>query len=54
MGNGVSEFVAWQSVLPIVMAALTMIMAKWLSQFWAQSTLHRTARVVSKLGPRRQ
>jgi hypothetical protein len=55
MEHGLSSVVAWQTVVPVVMGAITIFMAKWLSHFWAQSAVERTVRVVSRLGahPRR-
>jgi hypothetical protein len=42
--------VGWQSVLPLTICIITIAMAKWYSQYWAQLTARRTAKVVSKLG----
>ena len=52
MANGLSSVVAWQTVVPIMMGATAIIMAKWLSLAWARAAQERTVRVVSRLGSR--
>ena len=52
MGHGLSSVVAWQTVVPILMGATTIFMAKWFSHVWARTTVERTVRVVSRLGAR--
>jgi hypothetical protein len=52
MEHGLSSVVAWQTVVPLFMAAMTIFMAKWLSHSWAQTAVQRTVRVVSRLGSR--
>ena len=52
MEHGLSSVVAWQTVVPLFMAAMTIFMAKWLSNFWARTAEKRTVRVVSRLGSR--
>ena len=52
MGHGLSSVVAWQTVVPILMGAITIFMAKWLSHVWARTAVERTVRVVSRLGTR--
>jgi hypothetical protein len=37
-----------------MMGAMAIVMAKWLSHFWAQTAVERTVRVVSRLGSRGQ
>jgi hypothetical protein len=54
MGHGLSSVVAWQTVVPVMMGAMAIFMAKWLSHFWAQTAVERTVRVVSRLGSRGQ
>jgi uncharacterized membrane protein len=52
MGHGLSSVVAWQTVVPLLMGATTIIMAKWFSHVWARTAVERTVRVVSRLGAR--
>ena len=52
MGHGLSSVVAWQTVVPVLMGATTIFMAKWFSHVWTRTTVERTVRVVSRLGAR--
>jgi hypothetical protein len=52
MGHGLSSVVAWQTVVPFMMGATAIFMAKWLSHSWAETAVQRTVRVVSRLGSR--
>lgn len=52
MASGVSSVVAWQTVVPLVMGAMAILMSKWLSHVAARAASERTVRVVARLGPR--
>ena len=50
MGHGLYSTVAWQTVVPLLMGATAIFMAKWLSHVWARTAVERTVRVISRLG----
>ena len=53
MADSLTWMVAWRSVVPITMGIITLVMVKWLSNYWAQMAARRTVRVVSKMSTRR-
>ena len=53
MEHVLSSVVVWQSVAPVVLSAITLLMMKGLSAHWSQQTALRTVRVVSRLPSRR-
>jgi hypothetical protein len=53
MEHVLSSVVVWQSVAPIFLCAVALLMMKGLSAHWSQQTALRTARVVSRLPSRR-
>jgi hypothetical protein len=54
MEHGLSWFVAWQSIVPIVMGIFSIVMVKWLSNYYTEMASKRTVRVVSQLGAARR
>jgi hypothetical protein len=53
MGHGLSSVVVLQTVIPLLMGATTIFMAKWLSHVSEQAASERTVRVVARLGQSR-
>jgi len=53
MGDSLTQVIAWRSVVPITMGVMAIALVNWLSNYWAQMTAQRTARVVSRMNARR-